>query len=1112
MRRKTTDNWILVVGALAILWIALTFLSTLVFIVDLIRTSAILVTTLLLCSFLAIVLIGYRLQADGEGFLDGVRRAARRAGERAGWLSLENVVVEGRVRYDGLRWPGRYLEEGTVAVDEPECPHCGLELVETHVDCGSGNHGGGPESSLDPEFSSWTDSATRSSSRVVDALACPQCVFWRKGDHESLATDAVESMFRAHFDRMRNVGSATFETWRVRASHRTGGKPAPADLWDEYVSETDDEAVCPIQVDTDVSKASSTVQGTYQALERIKNRAAGFDRIVEAAPEPFDLALARLVRTDYLARKADIRAVRGTVRSQFLTGTRTFRRNYGRSILRVLNEREERRLPQVDIEAAAVDLREAADALDALYNELDEAYVTDAERNQLRALERQVTRAQEFLVTVQSYDSYETAIQKRVKTFESRFAPYDRGNRYMTTADREFLQELGRQIHAETSATLEELSVELLPPERVDAMRSRRDEFADRLAEIPGYNEGFVAARREQYADVLTSEHGPLNESQQKAVVRNDRHNLVDASAGTGKTLTLTHRFLYLHRMGVPVDDIVALTLTNDAADEMSERIAAVLDTVDETDINVSTIHTFAQGIVQDAMVESIDRELLHTDDWDEANPSYRERLVQGFVDGEDWVVEEYADAYDSFREHHETCRQADDGQIDGSKQSGEFYRDFFVRKYADFIEKARDFALGPANIEGRLTKAKRQQYHFGRAGASILAAYQEAMETFESPLDFTDMVESAARIVAANPKTFQTEYRHILVDEFQDVARSDIELLQGFIGEHGDTRLFAVGDDWQSIFGFRGSNPRFFTGFEDIFDGVAYTQLTTNYRCPPDIVRAGTQLMENSTAEQNEKAVEAYKTDRANPRLHRIGYGYEGSQAAYVVGIVEQSREAHPDRSVMILSRNSDKSPYMARIRSLLDERGIPYNQDESDGATVTVQSIHASKGTEADHVVLVHAAELDHGLPSESKSDYFVGPAVANTADYYAEERRLCYVALTRTESELDVITRAGFESRYIAELEEWFDVRRVGDVTVEGEVVAIHDPETKNKPLKGTLDCGWFRVDFMAWPSWDTPKMERGDQIRVEQPMFEASRYGIELQLNPESSEISIQRASR
>ena len=148
----------------------------------------------------------------------------------------------------------------------------------------------------------------------------------------------------------------------------------------------------------------------------------------------------------------------------------------------------------------------------------------------------------------------------------------------MTSRDRKSLISLGREIHARTADFLREFPVEILPADRCDALRSRRNKYASQLENIPEYNEIFVSKQQAEYADTLRSSHGPLNEQQQKAVIWDDQHNLVDASAGTGKTLTLTHRFLYLYRTEVPIDDIVAITFTNAAVEEMERRITNSLN------------------------------------------------------------------------------------------------------------------------------------------------------------------------------------------------------------------------------------------------------------------------------------------------------------------------------------------------------------------------------------------------------------------------------------------------------------------------------------------------------------------------------------------------------
>ena len=807
-------------------------------------------------------------------------------------------------------------------------------------------------------------------------------------------------------------------------------------------------------------------------------------------------------QTTYLKQKEELKQIRSRTRTTFLKEHTSFLKSFGQTISSVRRMREKREWPRIDTKIARDELQHGREDLQSLTEELDREFLTDSERRRLRTLERQIDRSVEYLIVTQQYEEYETEIKEKEKQFKSIYRPYSNLEQYMTSQDRELLSSIGREVHAQTADFLREFPVDILPAGRYDEIRSRRDWYADQLEQIPKYNGIFVCKQQAEYSDALTSSRGSLNEQQQKAVIRNDQHNLVDASAGTGKTLTLTHRFLYLYRLGVSVDDIIAITFTNTAVEEMKDRIADSLNQVDRSDLQIYTFHKISMKIIEDSMKEGMNMSYVS------AESSYLDSLISGFVDNKSWVVENFPEEVEQFSREHEVFRELNDNSGDLNK---------YTEDYKRFVRHAWNFGLSPDAIHEKLTTAKRRQYHFSRAGIAILRAFTQACKERESPLDFQDMLNSATRIVEENPEVFKTEFQHILVDEFQDVSETEVRFLEGFLGQNSDTHLFVVGDDWQSIYGFRGSNPRYFIEFEDRFDGVEQTQLKTNYRSPPDIVEASADLMRKSTVRQNQKSVEAFKNGDCDPGLHRFGGDYEIRFSEYVADLVERSAEEGTSLSdILILSRNNKNSPYMKKIRETLVDREITHSRSGSEndpGEGVLIQSIHSSKGTEAEHVILVHAVETEHGLPSPEKENELFEPAIANTGDYYSEERRLCYVALTRTEKKLDVITQSGVESRYIQDIEDAFTPINVPVEPVEGKIVEYSDPgPDSNQPIKGMLDCNGSLIRFMAWDSWNPPELREGQHCKIENPIFNrSSKYGLELQLEPEVN-INLGRKSK
>ena len=886
-------------------------------------------------------------------------------------------------------------------------------------------------------------------------------------------------------------------------------------------------------------------RGTFPALERLKAETEGLDVLVEVAPPGVAAALEYVFDLDYVERRETLLERREEVRETYQHHRQRIERTYGSDVVRASARREDGDRPRFDPARMETELDDASAAVETLYDEVDEDYLTRAERRQMAALETNVREAREYVRNVAEFDRRRERLAGAIERFDARFEPYAGAERYMISSDHEALVERSHEIWHGLADVARELVLPILPDADAAWLAERKTRFGELVDYLPDYNEEFVAGERERYADLLVTDHGPLNDQQQKAVVRDDRRNLVDASAGTGKTLTLTYRFVYLLEKGVPASDIVAITYTTDAAAEMKRRIAEAAG-VQPDDLNVSTIHAFANRIYHEARGGG-GGEL----------GAERERLVDSFHaaasrghDAERAAVE-FPDCYAAFKRGYdeflavEGDHGADDegGYIAAHKRFDESREAFVRRKLEAFVEEARTFDRSAEEIRGRLDGTDEVRDAFGEAGAALVAAYGRVVEREDAPTDFDDMVYTATEVVQSNPERFGDRFSHVLVDEFQDVTDATLTFVESFMGGESETHLFCVGDDWQSIYGFSGSNVRYFTEYEERFEDVTYTQLQVNYRCPPAVVDAGAELMARSAAPQNEKAVRAFGDLDTTPTLHTMDVLYEPRVVGYVADVVESALAERPLEDVMVLSRNDAKSAYMQRLREELERREIPHRRPkfvrdylpedyreslpypvtfdrqefaeydvppgeeapESGLPLVTLQSVHASKGTEAPVVVLLHAVDDDpHGIPIEERADVVLDPARDVTADHVPEERRLFYVALTRTEEEFHAVARSGEVSRYVRDVEDWFQrVEVPAPEELVGTCTQFSPPRYEGMPVKATLDCGGFEVSLVSWPNQDPPRLEEGVAYRLELDdparQVERSEYGEEIRFD-------------
>ncbi|AUX09868.1 DNA helicase IV [Halalkaliarchaeum desulfuricum] len=421
----------------------------------------------------------------------------------------------------------------------------------------------------------------------------------------------------------------------------------------------------------------------------------------------------------------------------------------------------------------------------------------------------------------------------------------------------------------------------------------------------------------------------------------------------------------------------------------------------------------------------------------------------------------------------------------------------------ASFVHNAKTFNIDAEKARTRLSRRRPRQYYFGLCGALVLEAYNEYLER-SGLVDFDDMINDATAAVQANPEPYRHQYDHVLVDEFQDVSRHQIELIRALAGQDTGPRLFCVGDDWQSIYAFQGADIQQFIAFEDHFGPTAETQLTRNYRSPQTVLEAGNDLIHNNN-HQIQKTVTAARDHDWHPKLHVLdGYTsskYEQRVGRYAVELVETFlADGHDPEDVMVLCRYDEGAEFTTRVKSALERRELPYDGKDdhyrpagmpgeydaafNPDAGVAVYSVHQAKGRQAKQVIVLNVTAGKHGFPADQRENSLVAPVQDIDTATIEEERRLFYVAITRTEKQLHLLTRAGKWSPFIDEIEPYLDVEeslahlspeRDNRTELTAKVKLIWDDLHETQHQAGVLEDATGTIRFVSWANESPPTVE-------------------------------------
>jgi superfamily I DNA/RNA helicase len=282
-----------------------------------------------------------------------------------------------------------------------------------------------------------------------------------------------------------------------------------------------------------------------------------------------------------------------------------------------------------------------------------------------------------------------------------------------------------------------------------------------------------------------------------------------------------------------------------------------------------------------------------------------------------------------------------------------------------------------------------------------------------KSYLDFNDMISRSISLLENHEDIthkFRNRYRYILVDEFQDVNNLQVALIKLLLTQH--TQLFCVGDDWQSIYGFRGSNVSYIIDFEKHFIPATLIRLNLNYRSTQHIVGASNEVIKHNKF-RVEKEIHASKKSE-----HKIVV-YSGNNEAENLQFCLQTvrgflEEGYSNEDILFLYRRTKMySPYFFYFKN--------------ENLRVQAKTIHAAKGLEAKVVFIIGLTDGYGGFPDIWLEDrIFQVVKKANHDLLLEEERRLFYVAITRAKEKLFLITEKGRESSFIKEIPVTYTVR--------------------------------------------------------------------------------------
>ena len=368
-----------------------------------------------------------------------------------------------------------------------------------------------------------------------------------------------------------------------------------------------------------------------------------------------------------------------------------------------------------------------------------------------------------------------------------------------------------------------------------------------------------------------------LNPEQQKAVKTMHGPVLVLAGAGTGKTRVITYRIAYMIAAGIQPDSILGLTFTNKAAKEMRERLASLIEPASAQKVTLGTFHSFCVKVLR--------RDITHL----------------GYLPG--FTIADTGDQQGLYKQAL--------AQLGWSKD--ECSLDVLVNRIGSWKnqlltpQEARNIAATDIDV----------------MASALYFTYQELLE-LQNMVDFDDMIMLVYRLFSEYPevlKHYQEQYRYLLVDEYQDTNAAQFQVIKMLAGER--CNLCVVGDDDQSIYGWRGAEIENILDFPRLFPGTCEIKLEQNYRSVNKILNAANAVIRTNAARHDKKLWSALGDGED---LIAVNAETSEKECEFITAMIRQKMGENPDlkyEDFAILYRSNHLS---RELESALRQADIPY------------------------------------------------------------------------------------------------------------------------------------------------------------------------------------------
>lgn len=469
---------------------------------------------------------------------------------------------------------------------------------------------------------------------------------------------------------------------------------------------------------------------------------------------------------------------------------------------------------------------------------------------------------------------------------------------------------------------------------------------------------------------------------QNKVIKSKAKNILVIAGAGSGKTQTIVMKIRKLINERINPEEILCISFTRESSQNLEKKLKTI-------GVSVKTFHSLGYEIISKyRTVKIVTNELDKIIDKEiKKNKNINKILNLNFkrIGSNDNVF--------NILENNIIINSKYKNQLALTIQN-------FINLFKSSNMQKEDYKLFyRINEKNNIYEEKKRHKYFLKLTQKVLKKYEKFLKK-NNYIDYNDMINEATKIVE---KKFTGKYKYIIVDEYQDISLNKVKLIKE-IQNKTDAKLIALGDDWQSIYTFTGSNLEVFTKFKKIFKHSKIIKLKYTYRNSKELTKVAGKFISKNPFQITKKI----KTSKTNKYPIHIYYYNKSIEEVW-----EKIREEVKNTETLILSRNNRDINLLPKL-----DKNMKF------------LTMHKSKGLESDNTIIINLEDSYSSIPSKIKENEFLNYVKPQTDKFkYAEERRLFYVALTRCKNNNYLIVKKDNPSVFVKELLK--DSRRYIDV---------------------------------------------------------------------------------